>query len=124
MFLYSHWRSIPLSTRIVIATAFGIAKIGPTHVSNNVVESDGYKIDDVERALNVDKLQEYTGSESTDMQVLFDLMVAKAEGRIIEPPLIEHPFFTEKEREQLSKMPSVDTVETPKKKRVYKKKTK
>ncbi len=121
IFLYSHWRGLPLSTRNVIATAFGIAKVGPTHVANNVIESDGYKIDDVERALNVDKLQVYTGSDSTDMQVLFDLTVAKAEGRMITPDIIvpESVLEIPKEGETFDVLSKVTT-----KKRVYKKKTK
>ncbi len=105
MFLYSQWRGVSLPTRIAIANAFGIAKIGPTHVRDNYVETDGYKIEDVERALNIDAIQKYTGSESTDMAELFNLMVIKAEGReevkapeviveeviIVETPVVEEP---------------------------------
>lgn len=76
MFLYSVWRSTALPTRIRIAQTFGIAKIGPTHVRDNYIESDGYKIEDVERSLNVDVLQKFTGLDSTDMAVLFAAVVA------------------------------------------------
>lgn len=90
MFLFSVWRSVPLPTRIKIATAFGIAKVGPTHVRDNYVESDGYKIEDVERALNVDALQKYTGLESTDMAVLFNAVVAIAEGvQVVQVPAVD-----------------------------------
>lgn len=84
VFLYSHWRSLPLSLRIQIATKFGIAKVGSTHVVDNRIESDGYNIEDVERALNVDAVQSFTGSESTDFQVLWDALLTKIEGRV--PP--------------------------------------
>lgn len=80
-FLYSHWLDLSLTTRITIAKAFGIAKIGSTHVQDNRIVSDGFNIKDVENALTPEAMQNYTGSDSTDMQVLFDLTVAKAEGR-------------------------------------------
>lgn len=88
MLLYSKWRSVPLNTRIIIAAALGITKIGPTHVRDNYVESDGYKIEDVERIVCVENMQKYTGSTSKDENELWDLMVAKAEGReiVIAPP--------------------------------------
>ncbi len=81
MFLYSSWRNISLSTRIKIAGVFGIPKVGPTHVRDNYVESDGYKIEDVERALNVDALQKYLETDETDMATLMVWLVDKAEGR-------------------------------------------
>jgi len=116
-------------------------------VRDNYVESDGYKIEDVERALNIDALQKYTGSESTDMQVLFDLMVAKAEGKypilVTESPtitkemiapgnVIEIPadnFYTESLAQKAKDEIAKENVELnskieSKKKRVYKKKTK
>ena len=94
MFLYSHWMRIPLSTRNKIAVQFGIAKVGSTHVSNNVVISDGYKIEDVERVLNIDAIQSYVGVDHTDTATLFTLLVAKIEGVIVESPkeeVIETP---------------------------------
>jgi len=81
MFLYSHWRSIPLQTRVLLSKQFGFSKVGSTHVSNNQVIDDGYKIEDVERALNVDAIQKYVGVDQTDMATLWELMIAKIEGR-------------------------------------------
>ncbi len=72
---------LSLPTRAVLAKEFGITKIGPTHVVDSRIESDGYKIEDVERALNVDAIQSYLTSEETDMNILWEAMVAKAEGR-------------------------------------------
>ena len=80
MFLYTSWRAIPLPTRIKLAAHFGIKKIGPTHVRDNYVESDGYKIEDVEAALNIDKLQAYLGTQETDMAKLLEWAILKVEG--------------------------------------------
>lgn len=88
MFLYSNWRKLPLPTRTLVAQVFNIPKVGSTHVSDNQVVSDGYNIEDVERALNVDAIQKYIGIEVTDLEVLWDLMVAKVmapDEPIIEP---------------------------------------
>jgi len=81
MFLYSKWRSIPLNTRHKIAAQFKIVKVGPTHVRDNYVESDGYKIEDVEHVLNVDAIQQFLGVDSTDLNILVDLLVSKVEGK-------------------------------------------
>lgn len=89
MFMYSHWRALPLSTRALIAARFGIAKTGPTHVVNNQIESDGYKVEAIEGALNIDAIQAFTDSKLTDVQALWDLMVAKIEGRTVEIPVVE-----------------------------------
>lgn len=85
MFLYSKWRELPLTTRALLAAQFGFSKAGPTHVSDNRIVDDGYKIEDVERCLNLDAIEKYTGVEQTDMATLWDLMVAKIEGRVSEP---------------------------------------
>lgn len=90
MFLYSAWLKLPLVTRQEVASKFGISKTGPTHVADNRVVSDGYKVEDVEGALNIDAIQKFTGSESTDMTELWDAMMAKIEGReaILVPRII------------------------------------
>lgn len=81
VFLYGKWTSLPLPTRHEIARVLGIPKRGPTHVDSNVIVSDGYAIAEVENALSVSNLQAYTNSDSEDLVVLWDLMLAKAEGR-------------------------------------------
>lgn len=83
MFLYSAWSKLPLPTRAKLAEQFGFAKTGPTHVANDQIVSDGYKLEDVERALNVDAIQKFTGVEDTDMQTLWDLMVNRIESPIV-----------------------------------------
>lgn len=81
MFLYSHWLKLPIQTRTLIANQFLIVKKSSTEVFNNEIVKDGYIVGDIEQALNVDALQKYTGSDETDMAVLWDMLVAKIEGR-------------------------------------------
>ncbi len=81
-FLYSHWRELSLPTRAVIAKAFGIGKRFPTHVRDNVVIEDGYDIKEIETALNILAIQEYTALlNETDLNILWTALVDRAEGR-------------------------------------------
>ncbi len=77
MFLYSKWMGLDLGIRQQIAAEFGIAKTAPTHVNDNKIISDGYKVEDVENALNIDALQQFLGSTETDMAVLWDLLIER-----------------------------------------------
>lgn len=81
MMLYSQWQQLPLSTRIKIASAFGIEKKGSTEVFNDTIKSDGYFIKDIEMALNINALQLYIGTQETDHQVLWEYLVNKIEGK-------------------------------------------
>ncbi len=90
MFLYSHWMGLSLPTRALIAHHFGIAKTGPTHVQDNVVISDGYRIIDVENALSIENIQNFTGSTSKDMQELWATLINKVNG-VQEAPVISEP---------------------------------
>ncbi len=73
VFLYSSWMRLPLTTRAILSKQFGFAKTGPTHVADNQIVQDGYKLQDVEHALN---------SDETDMEALWKMMIDKAEGRV------------------------------------------
>lgn len=75
MFLYHQWLQLPITTRIRIASDFGIEKKGSTHVQDNVVQSDGYLVKDVEQALNVDALQKKLNTKVTDMAVLWEMLI-------------------------------------------------
>lgn len=81
--IFSKWHGLSLPTRIKIATAFGIAKVGPTHVADNQIQSDGYKFQDIERAITVESLQRYLSSNETDFGTLFLQLVDRMEGREI-----------------------------------------
>lgn len=72
MFLYSQWRNLDLPTRIRIANDLGIKKVGPTHVRDNVVESDGYLIKDVESVLSTENLQKYLNTTESNSEVLWE----------------------------------------------------
>lgn len=80
MFLYSRWLALPLNTRVAIARELGITKVGPTHVFNNTIQSDGYNIKDVENRITVEAIQNLLGVTSSDLNVLFDMMVSRANG--------------------------------------------
>ena len=114
MFLYSSWRNLPISTRIQIAEALGIKKVGPTHVRDNVVESDGYVIGDVEAALNVDKLQAYLGTDERDLNTLFKKLVDKVEGNV--DTTVDAPVVIPSVGEEVSVngIPMEPVVEKPK----------
>ena len=84
MFLYSKWGALKLSVRYAIADAFGIEKKGPTEVFANTVKSDGFLIEDIEKALTKQALQKYLHTTKSDLAVLFDMMVNKVQG--IEEP--------------------------------------
>ncbi len=81
MLSYSIWHGLPLSARVKICDAFGIAKIGPTHVFDNRIVSDGFKFQDIEKRITVEALQAYTGSKEKDFNTLWNLMADKLEGR-------------------------------------------
>lgn len=78
IFTYSLWTGLPIHVRIKLAADLEIKKTGPTHVVSDNIQSDGYRIQDIEQALTEGRLREYTGSESKDLRELFDLAVAKA----------------------------------------------
>lgn len=82
--LFSKWNNLSLSTRVQIATAFGVSKIGPTHVFNNTIQSDGFKFQDIERAITIEKMQEYLNTNQANFDTLWDMLVTKTEGRLEE----------------------------------------
>lgn len=120
MFLYSHWLALDLSTRIKIASIFGIQKSGSTHVVDNQVKVDGFKVEDVEAALNVDALQKYLGSEETDMLVLWDKLKLKIYGLEEPAPTVapamsilppkEAKQFKKEHKERMKKLPKPSQV--------------
>lgn len=77
MMLYSNWLRLSIGTRHAIAAAFKIIKKNPTHVVDNYVQHDGYPIGDIESALTVSAMQEFTGSKSVVAEELFQAVVDK-----------------------------------------------
>ena len=76
---------MPLVTRAMIAEKFGIKKTGPTHVVNNFIQSDGYALKDIEEKLTQYAMQDFLGTEEEGLPELWDMMIAKIEGRYTEP---------------------------------------
>lgn len=81
MFSYSKWLETPLHVRAKIAEQFGVPKIRSTHVSNNVVVDDGYNVKDIERVVSVENLQEFLSTNESDLEVLFQRLIDKMEGK-------------------------------------------
>lgn len=125
MISFSVWHSLPLASRVKICNTFGVSKIGPTHVVNDRIESDGYRFQDIEAALTISSLQAFTNSKEKDFNMLWNLMAEKLEGR--EPAeLIVHNDPDKVEIEENTETGEVKangvTVKSPKK--TPKKKTK
>ncbi len=72
---------MPLSTRIKIAEQFKIIKKGSTEVFNDTIKSDGYLIKDIEEILNIPTLQDYLNTEESDINLLWEWMLVKIEGK-------------------------------------------
>ncbi len=66
-----------MAQRIAIATQFGISKTGSTHVSNNEIADDGYKVVDIETGLSRENLQNFLETDETDLETLWNFMLAK-----------------------------------------------
>jgi hypothetical protein len=114
MILYSQWTRVPLHIRAEIAQAFGISKTGPTHVQDNVVVNDGYKIADVENALTVERLQECVGSKSSDLTELWALLIAKFDPTVAQEPVAEDTSKTVEETMAQPEKQKVVIIEKPK----------
>lgn len=112
MFYYSLWTSLSLPTRHAIASKFNIVKRGPTHVDSNVVVSDGYDMKEVENSLSPETIQAYLETVEQDAAILWEMLVAKAEGR--ETPVVEIPVT--KEAFETLKAIVDEPAEVPKKK--------
>ncbi len=109
VFLYGKWLRTPINTRHAIAKEFNIPKKGATEVSNNEVVKDGYFIEDIEQALNIDALQKYIGTGLTDMHVLWENLILKAEGK---PVVLNGPASTPEPPKppQMTQEPLVNTA--------------
>lgn len=110
MILYSRWLKLPIATRQTIALAFGIPKKNSTHVVDNSVRDDGYLVGDIDTALTVEALQKYLNRTESDPAVLWDLLLAKTEGRDLSP---EIPVVPETKAELPVAAP-VEEAPTPK----------
>ncbi len=83
IFLYSHWLKLPIATRHALARQFNIIKKNPTHVVDDQVREDGYVLGDIESALTVPAMSAYTGLPFENAEMLWNDVIAKAEGRVV-----------------------------------------
>ena len=81
MFLYGNWLKLSIVTRMKIADKFGIKKVGTVHVFDNVVQSDGYSVRDVEKALTTESIRQFLETEENDLVKLWDLLINKFENK-------------------------------------------
>ncbi len=95
MFMYHHWLRLPILTRIKIASQFGFNKTGSTHVFDNVIQSDGYSVKDIETSLTKQAIKDYLSTDEDNMDFLWSAMVEKIEGRT--PPEKEEIKIIERE---------------------------
>jgi len=89
----------PLNVRTKITEQFGVPKIRSVHVANNVVVDDGYNVKDIERIISVENLQEFLGTNESNLEVLFQRLVDKMEGK--EEPQVA--VLTEEEADKFKK---------------------
>lgn len=125
VFLYSHWLSLPLYKRVEIAGMFGIAKVRPTHVSNNQIADDGYNVADIEGAITVESLQAKLDSKEKDIATLWAALLASLEPKVEQPeepkigilPAEEAKTFNEEfEKRTGKKTPEIEVIKKPIKK--------
>ena len=79
MFPYVKWLGLPLHLRRDIATQFGVNKTMPTHVQDNRVVSDGYKLEDLDAALTEDNIRLFLESSEQDTLMLWDELIGRFE---------------------------------------------
>lgn len=79
--LYSRWVALPLHIRHKIAEEFKIVKRGSTEVFSNTIKSDGFVIQEIEGALTVPALQEYLRTPEINLEVLWEMLICKMEGK-------------------------------------------
>lgn len=111
----SVWLSLSQETRAKIAALFEIEKSGSVYVVNGAngpkVQSDGYTYEDLS-VITVERMQEITGSKSTDFYHLFRNVVAIVQ----EEELLEEIFETTPEiMEEIGEV-AVEIVKEAKKK--------
>lgn len=78
---------LPIATKALLAKEFGFSKTGPTHVSDSRVVSDGYKVADVENAMDISAIKKYVGAkDAVSYDDLWNMMIDKVEGRTVSAP--------------------------------------
>lgn len=81
------WLDQPQEVRKKLAEKLKINKSGGVILSGGRLECDGHTSKDLYESVTVEKMQEYTGSKETDVNVLFNLCVKKCQ----EPEVVPEP---------------------------------
>lgn len=86
MFPFQLWIDLPISTRIKIASMFGVKKHGSTHVAENRIVDDGYRVRELADALSLVSLQAHFNVSIMDYIVLWEALLNEATGQAVEFP--------------------------------------
>ena len=86
-----YWLSLKPETRKNLAVFLEIPKTSGVIVEDGRVMGDGYTDDDLATVTLV-KLQEYMGSTETDFLKLFQLLIDRLEGKMVEVPEAAAPI--------------------------------
>ena len=82
------WLTIPQGIRYAIARELKLKKSTGRVVDDNVVKSDGHTWEDLQ-ALNVESIQAYLGSSTSNLYELMDELVAKLSPKPIEEAKVD-----------------------------------
>lgn len=105
----SSWMDLSWQVRTQLAKDLNIQKSSDVVLQDNVVLTDGRKQSDINEAITVKSLQEYTTSNSDDIFELFGKAVEKAEYELY---LKEHPEARDEESVLEDNKPNIETNDT------------
>lgn len=80
-FNYQDWVQLSIGLRQKIAFTFGVKKVGPTHVVNNEIQSDGYLMKDLSERLSLSALELHFNLIGMSYDDLWNRMLLEAEGK-------------------------------------------
>lgn len=105
----SSWMDLSWQVRTQLAKDLNIQKSSDVVLQDNVVLTDGRKQSDINEAITVKSLQEYTTSNSEDIFELFGKAVEKAEYELY---LKEHPEARDEESVLEDNKPNIEINDT------------
>jgi len=105
----SSWMDLSWQVRTQLAKDLNIQKSSDVVLQDNVVLTDGRTQADINQAITIKSLQEYTKSSSDDIFKLFGKAVDKAEYELY---LKEHPEARDEESDLKDNKPNIETNDT------------
>jgi hypothetical protein len=103
------WMDLSWQIRTQLAKDLNIPKSKDVVLKDNVVLTDGRTQADINQAITIESLQEYTKSSSDDIFELFGKAVEKAEYELY---LKEHPEARDEESVLKDNKPNIETNDT------------